>query len=441
MKLLILSHTGDILGGAEMSMLDVCDVLTKKYGVEVEFIVREPVRGMSGEMRRRGWKFTSLPYTFWSDGNPPVTKEAIARNAKLNLDAVEKIEKIITKSNPDIVITNSIVCPWAAIAAYKLQRPHVWFIREYGDIDHGRTFTLGREMTMEDIDKTTNLIITISEALKTHLDKYIDPKKIQILYNPFKVEEIKKSAQKKVASPYKYKQSLKLAISGNIAPTKGQLEAIQAVGSLTDKGYKVELCVVGRQGDPEFMQKIQSTIEAHKINNRVHLVGFKKDLLAYLRHADVGIMASRMEGFGRVTFEYLLLGKPVVGANSGATPELVIDGQCGYLYKLGSPQSLEESIEYYLKNPALIKRHSKAAKRRAKDIVGGEYSIDKTYGYIKSVAETVRHKTNSGSLNIVKQLEKDAKLVKGVKLKSFMYDKTKRLYHKSRTIKARVIGK
>ncbi len=277
MKLLVLSHTGDILGGAEMSMLDVFDVLTKKFGVRVEFIVREPVRGMSGELKKRDWKFTNLPYTFWSDGKPPTTKAAIARNAQMNLDAIKKIENLIKETKPDLVMTNSIVCPWAAIAAYQQGVPHAWFIREYGDIDHGRTFTIGREKTMVDVNTTSGLVITISEALKKHLDKYIEPKKVKVLYNPFKIDAIKKAAQKKVVSPFKHKKSTKFVISGNLAPSKGQLDAVESIGKLSKEGYDVELCVIGRHGEPGFMQQIYTVLKKYNIEDRVHLVGFKKD--------------------------------------------------------------------------------------------------------------------------------------------------------------------
>lgn len=441
MKILVLSHTGDILGGAEMSMLDVFDVLTQKYGVKAEFIIREPVRGMAGELKKRGWKFTNLPYTFWSDGKPPTTRSAIARNAQMNLVAVEKIEKLIEETKPDIVMTNSIVCPWAAIAAYQQGIPHVWFIREYGDIDHGRIFTIGREKTMADVDTTSDLIITISEALKKHLDKYIEPKKVKVLYNPFKTIAIKKRAQKKVKSPFKYKNSVKFVISGNLAPSKGQLAAINAIGTLSKDGYDVELCVVGRLGEAEFMQQINSVLKEFGIEDRVHLIGFQKDLLAYVRHADIGIMASRMEGFGRVTFEYLLLGKPVIGANSGATPELIVDGSCGYLYELDSPGSLESAMKRYLKKPELISKHTVSAEKRAKEIVGGKYSLENTYKFIEEVIRTAPRKNPTKELYIMNQLKKDARLVKGVRLKSLAYQSAKRVYHKARSIKAKVSGK
>ncbi len=42
-NVLVLSHISDMLGGAERSMLDVFDNLSKKYDVRPEFIMREPV--------------------------------------------------------------------------------------------------------------------------------------------------------------------------------------------------------------------------------------------------------------------------------------------------------------------------------------------------------------------------------------------------------------
>lgn len=151
-KILVLSHISELLGGAERSMVDVFDYWAARYNIEPEFIVREPVKSLGPALDKRGWKYHALNYTFWSDGRPPVHPQQILHNAAQNARAVQAIEEIIAKSKPDVVMTNSIVCPWAALAAQNARVPHVWFAREYGDLDHGRVFEIGREKTWQDID-------------------------------------------------------------------------------------------------------------------------------------------------------------------------------------------------------------------------------------------------------------------------------------------------
>ncbi len=449
LNVLVLSHTGRLLGGAEMSMLDVFDALAKKYDVKPEFILREPVMGLAGAIRRRGWKYHALGYTFWSDGNPPTKPEDIYRNARQNSGAVKSIEQIIKKTKPDIVMTNSIVCPWAAIAARNQYKPHVWFVREYGDLDHGRIFELGREKTMSDVDSMSNLVVTISKSLESHLIKYMPGKKVTVLYNPFKIDDIIKKSKSPAPNPFKRKSSLKLVIAGNLAPSKGQLEAVKAVGRLVKNGHDVELCAVGKEGEPDFNNQMDAVIKENKLENRIHLVGFQDNLLAYVKFADLGIMASRKEGFGRVTFEYLVLGKPVVGANSGATPEMVDDGKNGYLFNNGDVGSLARAIEHYTKDKSLIAKHSDASKRKAAELMSGSNNIDALYKRLAMV-KNEKPKSSTKNLHIVKKLQDNLKLATEhtktheslkQKVRSKTRAQAKKYYHKARSLKARITGK
>src|SRR6185436_3087906 len=97
-KILVLSHISDLLGGAERSMLDVFDYWTAHYGIEPEFVLREPLKSLAPALEKRGWKYYPLRYTFWSDGRPPTQPQDILANAAHNARAVQAIEEIIRQS-------------------------------------------------------------------------------------------------------------------------------------------------------------------------------------------------------------------------------------------------------------------------------------------------------------------------------------------------------
>lgn len=385
MKALVLSHISELLGGAERSMLDVFDAWAKERGVTPEFIVRKPVKSLGGEFDKRGWKYHAVEYTFWSDGRPPESAEAKFKQAAANARAVFEIEGIIKSSKPDIVMTNSVVCPWAAIAAYFQGVPHVWFVREYGDLDHGRIYEIGRAGTLADVGTMSDIVATISEALARHLGNYMDPAKLQVLYNPFNMEEISAKAAESVPSPYRHDGCLKLVITGNLAPSKGQLDVIEAVGELVQDGKNIELCVIGAAGEADYMAAIGAAIKQFGIADRVHLLGRQANPLAYVAMADVGIMTSRMEGFGRVTFEYITLGKPVVGANSGATPEIVPNGKAGTLYTAGDNNELIKAIRGYAEHPERIAAHGAYALAHARSMMTGEYTAKKLFDRVDAL--------------------------------------------------------
>ncbi len=446
-KILVLSHISDLLGGAERSMLDVFDHWAAQYNIEPEFIMREPVKSLAPALEKRGWKYHALRYTFWSDGRPPTHPQDILANAAHNARAVQAIEEIIAKSKPDVVMTNSIVCPWAALAAQYARVPHVWFVREYGDLDHGRVFELGREKTWADVGNLSDLVVTISKSLAEHAAQYIDKDKITILYNPFKLDELRQKAAAKIKSPFKSSSSLKVIVSGNLAPSKGQLEAIEAVGWLNAKGLETELCIVGAAGEKEYMQTVNQSIARHKLADKVHLVGFSTDLLAYVALSDVGIMASHREGFGRVTFEYIALGKPVVGANSGATPEMVIDGKTGYLFEPGNIDSLSAALEHYARDTSLAKAHGESAAKHAAAMLAGPNNADALFQKVAAIA--AKGTTNTPEpinfshrwLEYLELLDKagTGSLKQLAKLR--LRQKAKPVYIKLRNLKTRMSGK
>lgn len=386
MKVVILSHSSE-LGGAERSMIDLFDYWVKKYSIEPIFVIRRPLKNMVPELKKRGWEYHTLYYTNWSQRKPSKRAEDIYRNATFNTKAVFEIEMLINKLNPDLVMTNTIVSPWAAIAAHYQKKPHIWFVREYGDIDHNHIFELGKERMLQDIDTLSNLIVTNSKTLANYVGEYIEKQKITALYTPFDIELLERKANQPVSNPFKFKDSLKLVITGRIAPSKGQDEAAIAVGRLNQMGHHTELCVIGEPANPEDADKLSQVINTYNIADKVHLIGQQSNPLAILKLADVGIMASKQEAFGRVTFEYMATGKPVVGANSGATPEMIDHGTNGYLYKRGNVKSLTAQLLKYAKDPSLITIHGLAAKAKASNMMKGAYNADALYTKIQTIAK------------------------------------------------------
>jgi glycosyltransferase involved in cell wall biosynthesis len=368
-------------------MLDTIDYWAERYDIEPAFVLRKPLKSLATELTKRGWKYYELDYTFWSDAVPPTKPEDIFHRAVQNNQAIKAIEAIIQDTNPDVVMTNSIVCPWAALAAYFQKKPHVWFVREYGDLDHGRVFEMDRERTFEDIGNLSDLVVTNSRTLAEHVGQYVPATKLTALYTPFKVDELIARATEKVASPYKLKDSLKLVITGNLAPSKGQREAAQAVSELVKDGHQIELCAIGSTDQKKYVDELMAIAAQNGATDNIHLVGYQSNPMAYINASDAGIMASRKEAFGRVTFEYLLLGKPVIGANGGATPEMVKDGKTGYLYDPSDVESLKTALTHYLNDKSQIAGQSEAAKKMSQTMLSGDYNADALFARVKELAE------------------------------------------------------
>jgi UDP-glucose:(heptosyl)LPS alpha-1,3-glucosyltransferase len=91
------------------------------------------------------------------------------------------------------------------------------------------------------------------------------------------------------------------------------------------------LVVVG--GTEDMVHTTAAALPARGLGRRVRLVGAQPDPRPYLRAADVFVFPSAYESYGLVVLEALASGVPVVATNTGCVPDVVADGENGYVVK------------------------------------------------------------------------------------------------------------
>jgi glycosyltransferase involved in cell wall biosynthesis len=103
------------------------------------------------------------------------------------------------------------------------------------------------------------------------------------------------------------------------------------------------------------------------VDELVDFVPFTQNPFPHVAGADLALMCSRGEGFGRVTVEAMKLGKPVIGARSGGTVELIRDGWNGFLYPLGDIEELGRRIHVLHRDRALLKEMGSHAREWSRE--------------------------------------------------------------------------
>ena len=348
-----ISHSSQ-MGGSERSLLQLIDGLQKK-DVICQAIL--PASGpLETEMKKRSVACRVISYGWWTEMERKSETEVVNKNA-FSLEGSFSISKKLNKWNPDIVYTNTSVTPYGAIASALLDKPHIWHVRELGEEGLGLIFDLGFENAANFINKFSNCVIANSKAISKQYSKFIPKDKMIVSYNSFPIEDIEKLKTRKVKDIYKNKGSIKLAIVGTIAETKGQKEAILAIKELIKQNKKVELTVIGKTSSPSYLEELKKFVEVNNLEGHVHFLGYVDDAIPYMNQADVFINCSRYEAFGRITLEAMLLKKPVIGARSGGTPELIQNNYNGLLYTLGDYEELTDKIKFFMENREEIEKY------------------------------------------------------------------------------------
>lgn len=164
---------------------------------------------------------------------------------------------------------------------------------------------------------------------------------------------------------------------------KGHEYFIDAAGRIATKREDVTFIIVG-EGPEE--QTIRRLIEQRQLTSRIRMLGFRDDLLNVFRSLDVFAIPS-VEGdtIPQVLMQALAMGIPVVSTTVGSIPDVVIDGETGFVVPPRDSSALAEKILALLDNPEL--RHRMGAKGRG--LVEASYSIEKMLDRMEGVYQSL----------------------------------------------------
>ena len=130
-------------------------------------------------------------------------------------------------------------------------------------------------------------------------------------------------------------------------------------------------------GDGPTRAEALSLAEELGLGRDIEVVGERGDLPALLAGAAVFLLPSETESFGLAALEALACGVPVVASNVGGLPEVVTDGEVGFLHGVGDVAGMAASVGRLLDDPALRARLGRAARTRAETHFQTEPAVDR----------------------------------------------------------------
>jgi colanic acid/amylovoran biosynthesis glycosyltransferase len=127
---------------------------------------------------------------------------------------------------------------------------------------------------------------------------------------------------------------------------------IRICEQLRERGYRYICTIVG---DGPKRNNLERQIRELDLEDRIILKGAmaQEDIVSFYQHADIFILTSKSEGIPVVTMEALASGLPVVAPDITGIPELVIDGQTGFLFPEGSLEQATNAVAKLVKGPDL----------------------------------------------------------------------------------------
>lgn len=162
---------------------------------------------------------------------------------------------------------------------------------------------------------------------------------------------------------------------GRLEQRKGIDVVLEAANAFLRGMPDAHLVIAGR--DVEGWTKRADSILKSGVGRRTHFLGEIPDSTRekLLARASCLIFPSRYESFGLVPLEAFVHGVPVIAANAGAIPEVVTDGENGFLFPSGDARALADKVKQLLKDHALRQHLSNGASQRVRELSSRNMAI------------------------------------------------------------------
>jgi colanic acid/amylovoran biosynthesis glycosyltransferase len=149
---------------------------------------------------------------------------------------------------------------------------------------------------------------------------------------------------------------VRLLTIARLVEIKGIEYAIQAVADAMKRGQDLQYKIAG---DGPLKSSLQSLLEKLGVGDKIELLGWQdqEGVIGLLRDSDILLAPSvtggdgNQEGIPVVLMEALAQGIPVIATRHSGIPELVRDGEAGFLVPERDPDALAEKLEYLIEHP------------------------------------------------------------------------------------------
>jgi glycosyltransferase involved in cell wall biosynthesis len=268
---------------------------------------------------------------------------------------------------PDIVHTNTMKAGvYGSVAARLAGVPVVWHVRDRIADDYlpGPAVTAVRGMVRR---LATAVVANSSMTMET----VPVPAGTPSLVLPEVMDRPAFARSPREPGPLRY------GIVGRIAPWKGQDLFLRSFASAFGAGDERAVVVGGALfGEDDYAESLPGLIASLGLEQRVELLGHRRDVWAELSRLDVLVHASLSpEPFGQVILEGMTAGVPVIAAGAGGPSEIIRNDETGLLYEPRSADALAAAMRR-MRDPELRSRLAGAARegldRYSPPVVAGQ---------------------------------------------------------------------
>jgi len=338
-NLLFLDQFSD-LGGAQQCLLDLIPAV---QAAGWNTTCAAPGSGRLFEkLRERGVTVDTLPETPLTAGAKP--PRDFVRFAFETPRLAHHISRLARENRADVIYVNGPRgLPAAAWVARRSGLPLLFHCHNYL-AQRAAVMLAGCSLQLADAR-----VIACCQHVARPLWPYVDPGRLRVIYNGVAPVASARAAHAGVP---------RIGLIGRISREKGQMEFVRAARLVakTQPECRFVICGAPLFGDRDAAQYFDQVREAAK-GLSVEFTGWQENVSAVLADLDLLVVPSLREpGAPRVILEAYAAHLPVVAFVSGGIPEILHDGETGFLVEPPTPEVLAAKLEELLNAPERLRK-------------------------------------------------------------------------------------
>jgi L-malate glycosyltransferase len=370
MRVLIANHTSTV-SGAEHALLDLLAALPSG----IEAVVAAPPGDLAERLAAAG--HAHLPLTGTAGSLKLGLRHTPVGVAQL-MRAGWELRRLARRTGAQVVHANSVRSGLSAVLARRAGGPPV-LVQVHDCIPGGAAAGAVRRVVIRADALVANSAYTARCLGGAGA-------RARVTYNPVDLGRFDPSAVDGDAARRALGVPLDaplLAIVGQITPWKGQATAIAALARLRASQPGARLVVAGstkfvdaatRYDNRAYLEGLHSQVAEAGLGDAVLFTGEHADVPAVVAAADLVLVPSREEPFGRIVVEALAMGTPVLATRVGGPAEVIEDGREGLLLDPRDPDTWARAAASLLADPARRARMGAAGRETARRFDRGAYA-------------------------------------------------------------------
>jgi glycosyltransferase involved in cell wall biosynthesis len=288
------------------------------------------------------------------------------------LRALVRLYRVMRQERPHVVHTHTAKAGFIGRLAARLARVPVVVHTFHGHVLHGyysplKTHLLRR---MEHgLARLTDGVIAVSEQVKRDLVTYGVAAAEHIRVIPLGLELDPFLESDPCRGGFRRELQLNgverlVGIVGRIFPIKNHRLFLEAAALVARENPAARFVVVG---DGILRPEVERHAQESGIADRVIFTGWRRDLPGIYADLDVLAVTSNNEGTPVSAIEAMAAGCPVVATNVGGLPDLIREGETGYLVPPGDAPAAATALLRVLRQPEIARRMGETARKSVRE--------------------------------------------------------------------------